>query len=55
MKSRFLAILIILSVVNVPAASSQIPTAAVSLTCESEAITINHLYEFLRAYFFLLR
>ena len=45
MKSRFLAILIILSVVNVPAASSQIPTAAVSLTCESEAITINHLYE----------
>ena len=46
MRSQFLAILIILSLVHVPAASSQIPTAAVSLTCEPEAITINHLYDF---------
>ena len=46
MKSRFIAILIILSVVHVPVASSQLPTAAVSLSCEPETVTITHLYDF---------
>ena len=48
MKSRFLAILIILSVVNVHMASSQtpIPTASVSLSCDTEPISISHLYEY---------
>ena len=46
MKSRFLVILIVLSVVHVPVASSQIPTAAISLSCEPETITITHLYDF---------
>ena len=46
MRSQFLAILIILSLVHVPAASSQIPTAAVSLSCEPETVTITHLYDF---------
>ena len=48
MKSRFLAILIILAVVNVHMASSQIPipTASVSLSCDTEPIVITHLYEY---------
>ena len=48
MKSRFLAILIVLSVVHVPVASSQtpIPTASVSLSCDTEPISISHLYEY---------
>ena len=48
MKSRFLAILIVLSVVHVHVASSQtpIPTASVSLSCDTEPISISHLYEY---------
>ena len=48
MKSRLLAILIILSVVNVHMASSQLatPTASVSLSCDTEPISISHLYEY---------
>ena len=48
MKSRFLAILIFLSVVNVHMATSQqiTPTASVSLSCDTEPIVITHLYEY---------
>tara|TARA_Y100001954_G_scaffold164813_1_gene174885 strand:+ start:84 stop:2876 length:2793 start_codon:yes stop_codon:yes gene_type:complete len=54
MKSRFLAILIILSVVNVHMGSSQspTPTASVSLSCDTEPILITHLYEYEEDIFF---
>jgi len=45
MRAHFLIAIICLSVVQLPVGSAQIPTAAISLTCDSSD-NVSHLYQY---------
>ena len=45
MRAYFLIAIICLSVVQLPVGSAQIPTASISLTCDSDPISVEYLYE----------
>ena len=46
MKSRLLVLMILIPLMSVPFTTAQIPTAAVSVVCDGNQITIEHVYDF---------
>ena len=46
MKSRLLVLMILIPLMSVPFTTAQTPTAAVSVVCDGNQITIEHVYDF---------